>query len=232
MFFDILSLIIIVIFAIIGVKNGAAKVVCRILSVAAAFVLAVFLSHFLAELVYNTFIKQTITESINSAVINSYSGSAAEKAVELLSNLPVLLSNVLAYFGVSEASVAAMLSSSASNALEAAVMTPVVGIISVIFFIILFIAFRFLLNKVFSAVAKVFRLPVIRVLDSFLGVVFGVVEGFLLLWVFALVLRLVIPLTNGSFFVFSESYLADSVFFSLLYFGDISELVQGFIYKL
>ena len=51
MILDIFSLIIILLYAIIGVKTGAAKAVCRLLSVVVSFLLAVFISHFLAELV-------------------------------------------------------------------------------------------------------------------------------------------------------------------------------------
>jgi len=231
MILDIISLIIIVVFAIIGVKTGAAKVVFRLLSVVCAFLLSVFLSHFLAELVYNVFIKQTITENISKVVNDSTLNTTAEKATQLLSSFPLVLTNTLAYFGVTEDSVSKMFDTSAVSGIENVVMTPVVGVVSIIFFVILFILLLFVLKKVFGGISRIFRLPLVRVVDSAFGFVLGLLEGVFAVYIFAFILKLVIPLTGGELFVFNESYVADSLFFSLFYFGGLNTLVQGFIYS-
>lgn len=231
MIFDIISLIIIVIFAIIGVKTGAARAVCRLLSVVCSLLLAVFLSHFLAELVYNAFIKQTIIDNVSSVVNDAALTTTADKAAELLASFPSVLTNSLSYFGVTQASVASMFDSSAVSGIEGLIMTPVVGVISIVFFVILFILLLFVLRKVFSGISRIFRLPLIRVVDSILGFVLGIVEGALAVYLLALVIKLVIPLTGGDLFIFNEAYVADSLLFSLFYFGGLSSLVQSFIYS-
>lgn len=231
MILDIISLIVILLFIIIGIKTGAAKAVCRLLSAVSAFLFAVFISHFLAELVYNAFIKQTIISNVNTIVNDSAMATAAEKAVGFLASLPMFLTNTLTYFGVNEAKVTELFGSSAVSAVEEVIMTPVVGLISIIFFVILFIVLLFLFKKVFDCIAKLFRLPLIRVVDSLLGGALGLFEGLIAVYIWAFVFKLIIPLTGGDLFVFNEAYVSESMFFSLFYFGDFNTIIQSFIYS-
>jgi len=231
MVLDILSLIIILIFVIAGIRTGAAKAICRLLALVSSFLLAVFISHFLAELVYNAFIKQTIIESVSKVVNDSALTSAAQKASGLMESLPTVLSNSLVYFGVNEAKVSELFGNSATLAIEEVIMTPVVGVISVVFFLILFILLLFVLNKVFKGVSKLFRLPLIRVVDSLAGMVLGVLEGLLAVYILAFAFKLIIPLTGGGVFILNEAYISESIFFSLFYFGGLNTLIQSFIYS-
>lgn len=231
MIYDIISLIIIIVFVIIGVKSGAAKAICRLLSLISSFLLAVFLSHFLAELVYNAFIKQTIIDNISTVINDSALSTAAEKAQGIIDSLPLVLSNSLSYFGVSSVNLTTMMTSSQVNSIESVIMTPVVGVISIIFFIILFVLLLFVLKKVFRGISKLFRLPLIRVIDSAFGFLLGIIEGVLAVSILAFALKLIIPLTGGNLFILNEATVADSMFFSLLYFGGLSSLVQGFIFS-
>lgn len=232
MIYDIVSLIVIVVFAIIGAKKGAAKVFFNLLSYVAAFVASVLLSHFLAEIVYNAFLKQTITDNITSVINDASVTTASEKAAEFLSTLPAFFANAFSYFGTSADSFTAMFTDSAVSGIEAVVMTPIVGIISLILFIILFAVLLFVFKKLFGAIAKLFRLPLINVADTIVGLVFGILEGILAVYIMAFLIRLIIPLTGGDVLFFNETYVADSVFFSLFYFGGLSTVVQGFVYSI
>ncbi len=231
MILDILCLIIIIVFAIIGIKTGAAKVIFRLLSVVCAFVFALFLSHFLAELVYNVFIKQTIIDNVSKVISDTALSTASEKAAELLNSLPALLSNSLDYFGVTESKITDMFSTSAVTGIEGAIMTPVVGVISIVFFIILFLLLLFVFKKLFGGISKIFRLPFIRVIDSVIGFALGILEGILIICILAFALKLIIPLTGGSIYIINEAYIRESYIFSLFYFGGFNSLVQSFIYS-
>lgn len=231
MILDIISLIIVLIFTVIGVKTGSAKAICRLLSVVCSFLLAVFLSHFLAELVYNAFIKQTIIENISKVINDSALTTASEKASQFFASFPTVFSNSLSYFGVTEAKVSSMFDTSAVSSIESVIMTPVVGLISIILFVILFVILLFVLKKVFGGISKIFRLPLIRVVDSVFGFVLGLVEGIFVVYLLALATKLIIPLTGGDLYILNEAYVADSMLFSLLYFGDLSTLVQSFIFS-
>ena len=231
MIYDIISLIIILVFAIVGARKGAAKVFFNLLSYVAAFLTSVFLSHFLAEVVYNTFIKQTITNNITNVIHDSNLATASEKASEFLSALPAFFANAFSYFGISTDSFSAMFTDSAVSGIEGVVMTPVVGVISLILFIILFVILLFLFKKLFGAIAKIFRLPIINIADTIVGMAFGILEGLLAVCMIAFLLKLLIPLTGGDILFFNETYIADSVFFSFVYFGGLFSLVQEFIYS-
>ena len=232
MILDIITLILIVVFAIIGAKKGAAKVFFNLLSYVAAFLFSIFLSHFLAELVYNTFLKQTITDNITNVMNDSGLATATEKASDFLSALPAFFANAFSYFGVSEDSFSAMFTDSAVSGIEGAVMTPVVGVTSLILFIILFVVLLFVFKKIFGAIAKIFRLPLINIADTVVGLVLGILEGILAVYLLALLLKLIIPLTGGNILFLNETYIADSVLFSFFYFGGLSSVLQGFLYSI
>lgn len=232
MILDIITLVIILVFAIIGIKTGAAKAVCRLLAVAVSLAFSVFLSHFLAELVYNAFIKQTIMEKISEVISDSSMTTAAQKASGILSSMPMFLSNSLAYFGVTEAKVAQIFNaSSAAEGIEEVIMTPIVGVISLVLFILLFFVLLFILRKIFGAVSKIFRLPVIRIADSVAGFALGLIEGVLVVCVLAFSLKLIMPLSGGNIFILDEAYISESYIFSFFYFGGIISFVQSFIYS-
>ena len=110
-------------------------------------------------------------------------------------------------------------------------MTPVVGVISIIFFVILFLILLFLLRKVFGGIARIFRLPIIRIVDSLAGFVLGLLEGLLCVYILAFAFKLIIPLTGGELFILNEAYVSESLFFSLFYFGDLITIIQSFIYS-
>ena len=231
MLFDIISLILIVIFAIIGIKTGAAKTICRFLSYVIAFVAAAFCSHFLAELVYNVFLKQTITDKITIVLNDSALHTAGEKATELFAGFPAFFTNTLNYFGVNEGRVLSLVESSAAGAIENLLMAPVVGIVSIVLFIILFFVLLFIVKKLLNLVAKLFRLPVIRIADSAVGLVIGLLEGVIVVYILAFALKLIIPLTGGDIFILNEAYVSKSLFFSLFYYGGFISFVQSFIYS-
>ncbi len=148
-----------------------------------------------------------------------------------MASLPAVLTNSLAYFGVNEAKVSELFSTSATLAIEEVIMTPVVGVISIVFFVILFIVLLFVLKKFFGGISKLFRLPLIRVVDSIAGFVLGILEGLLVVYILAFALKLIIPLTGGDLFILNEAYVSESLFFSLFYFGGLNTLIQSFIYS-
>ncbi len=232
MLFDIISLIIIVISLIIGFKTGAAKVIGRLFSLVISFLCAVFLSHILASFIYTTFIQAAVINNITEIANNSALATASQKANELLSDFPIIFANIMSYFNVTESSVTDLYNSSAMNTIENAVMTPVVAVISLILFLILFGLILFLVRKLINLIVKLFRLPVIRVLDSAVGLFIGLMEGLILIYILAIAVSIAIPFTGGNLYFLNEGYINSSYVFSLIYNGEIVNSLQNFIFSI
>ena len=118
------------------------------------------------------------------------------------------------------------------NTIENAVMTPVVAVISLILFLILFGLILFLVRKLINLVVKLFRLPVIRVLDSAVGLFIGLMEGLILIYILAIAVSIAIPFTGGNLYLLNEGYINSSYVFSLIYNGEIVNSLQNFIFSI
>ena len=232
MILDIITLIIIIIFMIIGLKKGAAKIFGSFFSVLISFAASVVLSHLLASIIYSTFIQAAIIKNINSVANDVGLVTASQKASELFSAFPAFVSNILAYFNVNEGVIADLFNTSAINNIESAFMAPVVAVISLILFLILFGFILFITKKLINLIVKIFRLPVIRILDSIVGMCIGVVEGALIIYILAMLISIIIPFTSGELYILNEKYINDSYVFSLIYNGNIVSDIQNFVFSI
>ncbi|MBE6794913.1 MAG: hypothetical protein E7532_08280 [Ruminococcaceae bacterium] len=231
MLYDILFLIIAVLFTIIGAKCGFSRFLSRLISVIAAFFISLIVAHLLAELIYSAFIRGSIISNINSASQSLGVSSALDSAGKLLSAFPEFLANTFAYFGIDQTSLAALFTDSALESIEQLLKTPIVGLITIILFILLFGLILFLCSKLFGALFKVLKLPVIRIFDTLAGGACGLLEGLLIVYIITLTLKLIIPLSDGQWMFINESYIAESLVFSKLYFGGITNFLQSTIFS-
>ena len=232
MLFDIISLIIIIVFLIIGYKVGAAKVIGRFAALVFAFISAVCLSRLLANFIYYAFIHKAVLNNITSIANDSGLATAAQKTNELLSSSPAFFANILSYFNINDASFSALFNESAISSIENAFMVPVVAIISLILFIILFGVILFLSRKLVKILVKLFRLPLIKVFDSAIGLIFGLIEGILIIYILAITVSIIIPFTNGNVYILNEEYINKSLVFTFIYSGNIVSFLQNLFFSI
>lgn len=239
MIFDIASLIVIVAFVIVGIKTGAAKILIRLISYVLSAVLSGIIAHFLADFIYNTFIKSYVISNIESALADTGINTVAEKTANIMSSIPFVFSNVLGYFGFADSNVENVLKAGESSAaesiaqsLEQIIMPAFVGVISVLLAILLFGILFFIIKKLLRVVEKFFRLPIIKIVDSFAGALLGCAEGMMILYFAVLIIKLLIPLSGGSWPVVNEEYIRESLFFSYLYFGNLTTFVQNLVFAI
>lgn len=88
--------------------------------------------------------------------------------------------------------------------LETTVRPAAVSAISALCFTLVFCVLSVVANILLSAMGIVRHIPVIGRVNSFLGAVLGLVEGFLLVWLCALFLHGMLTLGQGSWWVFTE----------------------------
>ena len=188
----------------------------------AAFFLAVFLaipvSGWLAEGVYNTFISQSVVTALESQLPSA--ASSAEIAAQVnavLSDFPDFVTAYASSIGIDISEISRRVSAAGASAgslaqtVEANIVAPIVtAVCKAIIFVILLIIFVILLKIAARLINQFFKLPVLKTLNGTLGAVLGVLKAAVGIVIICSVIGLIGELTAESTPVIQNS-INDSV---------------------
>ncbi len=188
----------------------------------AAFFLAVFLaipvSGWLAEGVYNTFISQSVVTALESQLPSA--ASSAEIAAQVnavLSDFPDFVTAYASSIGIDISEISRRVSAAGASAgslaqtVEANIVAPIVtAVCKAIIFVILLIIFVILLKIAARLINQFFKLPVLKTLNGTLGAVLGVLKAAVGIVIICSVIGLIGELTAESTPVIQNS-VNDSV---------------------
>lgn len=176
----------------------------------AAFFLAVFLaipvSGWLAEGVYNTFISQSVVTALESQLPSA--ASSAEIAAQVnavLSDFPDFVTAYASSIGIDISEISRRVSAAGASAgslaqtVEANIVAPIVtAVCKAIIFVILLIIFVILLKIAARLINQFFKLPVLKTLNGTLGAVLGVLKAAVGIVIICSVIGLIGELTAES----------------------------------
>ncbi len=182
--------VIVLIFALMGLKRGFVKEFISLVGVVVAVILAFFLSAPCASYIYENFATQKVHEKVqalvpdNSEITSEGGGSLnLDKIKELIPpkyadaaesvgvNLKEAIDSINFKDGESVAE-------TVRNAIEEKIAQPVVqAVLRIVIFIVLFILIRILLGIIVKCTNLVTKLPGIKMLNKLLGFVFGLAKG-------------------------------------------------------
>ncbi len=188
----------------------------------AAFFLAVFLaipvSGWLAEGVYNTFISQSVVTALESQLPSA--ASSAEIAAQVnavLSDFPDFVTAYASSIGIDISEISRQVSAAGASAgslaqtVEANIVAPIVtAVCKAIIFVILLIIFVILLKIAARLINQFFKLPVLKTLNGTLGAILGVLKAAVGIVIICSVIGLIGELTAESTPVIQNS-VNDSV---------------------
>lgn len=188
----------------------------------AAFFLAVFLaipvSGWLAEGVYNTFISQSVVTALESQLPSA--ASSAEIAAQVnavLSDFPDFVTAYASSIGIDISEISRQVSAAGASAgsltqtVEADIVAPIVtAVCKAIIFVILLIIFVILLKIAARLIKQFFKLPVLKTLNGTLGAILGVLKAAVGIVIICSVIGLIGELTAESTPVIQNS-VNDSV---------------------
>lgn len=188
----------------------------------AAFFLAVFLaipvSGWLAEGVYNTFISQSVVTALESQLPSA--ASSAEIAAQVnavLSDFPDFVTAYASSIGIDISEISRQVSAAGASAgslaqtVEADIVAPIVtAVCKAIIFVILLIIFVILLKIAARLINQFFKLPVLKTLNGTLGAILGVLKAAVGIVIICSVIGLIGELTAESTPVIQNS-VNDSV---------------------
>lgn len=188
----------------------------------AAFFLAVFLaipvSGWLAEGVYNTFISQSVVTALESQLPSAASGAEIAAQVNaVLKDFPDFVTVYASSIGIDISEISRQVSAAGASAgslaqtVEANIVAPIVtAVCKAIIFVILLIIFVILLKIAARLINQFFKLPVLKTLNGTLGAILGVLKAAVGIVIICSVIGLIGELTAESTPVIQNS-VNDSV---------------------
>ena len=198
---DLVILAIIVLCVIVGYVRGLTgaliKILSFVLSIVIAFVLFVPISNLIIN---NTTIDESIGQSIREMII-------ANNTTEESDNMPTTITD---YIGEQVENV----TDSAREAVADTTSREVaITIVKAATWIILFIVARILLILLKFITSLIARLPVIKQFDKLGGVIYGLLEGLIIVYVVLAIISLISPLMNGTLAeLIDNSYLGSMMY--------------------
>ena len=226
MVYDLIVLGTLIVCILIGWHFGAARAVAGIVMSFVAYLASVWLGKILSGWFFDAMIAPSTTKTVTEAVTDVTAGSVTQAA----ESLPGWLTSVMKLSGLDLTSTISDLPSQAASAVNTAIRPLVVGFVSLLLTILLFFVLRFLLARlIMKPILALFELPVITTVNKFFGAVLGAVEAVLLVFIFASLLKLVLPYIESNLTILNESTIYNSFIFYHFYSGNIFTVLLGWI---
>ncbi len=187
---NIIIAVLIVLFALIGMKRGIAITILNIAGIIVTAVSAYYLADMLSEFIYNTFVKQTVTDNIQQLITQSGVQYAAENCLDTLPSWVYgIVSFITGLFGAgtggfqNNISASQFTSSNTVHLIESAVKSAVTSVFNIILFILLVVLIYILVKIIIKKVAVLFKIPVISQINKLLGGILGLIEGIVFVFI-------------------------------------------------
>lgn len=192
---DGILIVCILLFLAIGIHRGFAKSLMGLIGTIAAVVLAVGLSGVVAQWVYGSFFQPSLMQSLQEAVGTANSQAAAR---DVLAALPDWASQLLQDNGVTVPALAGILAQGGEGAVitaEAVISPVMIQLLRMVAVVVLMVVFGIVVSILARVIGQIFRLPLLRQIDSLLGAAAGLLQGAVFCVLVCLVLQLWITAT-------------------------------------
>ena len=231
MIYDIILVLIFAFFVIWGIRRGIAATLVSLGLNFVSYFISASLGKWISGIIYTSIIQPTINQSIEASIYN-FSNNAFDDA---LNTLPDWLTGVL---NISGADITELfqgpidgIKDTAVQSVEEIVRPIVIGILSFFITILLFFFIVFLLRKLLmKPILSIFKLPVLKQINSIFGGVAGAVEAFLLVSMIAYLLSLLVPYISTDVAILKESTINSSFIFKYFYSGNIFSMLTSWIH--
>jgi uncharacterized membrane protein required for colicin V production len=226
MVYDLIVLGILILCVVIGSIVGAARMIARVAVSFVSYLLAAWLGGMLA----GWFFDSVIAPSTERAITDAVSQLAADGTARAAEALPAWLSSMLNLSGTDITAALGGLPSQAAATVNATIRPLVVGVLSLLLTLLLFLVVHFLLSHfAVKPILALFELPGIHGINRFFGALLGVIEAFVIVCILASLLKLVLPYIESRLTIFNESTIYNSFIFYHFYSGNIFTMLLGWI---
>lgn len=194
---DIVILCVFILFTVVGIRRGLVKSAAHFLgSILAAF-FASALGGAVAKFAFNALFRDALVERIGESLSSLGTGTMFSAIENVLSSLPDFIVRALQQAGITSNTLEAVVADRSGQAAEliADSLSPVfISFLKVLAVIVLFALFMILVRVLADMVAGVFRLPMLRQLNSALGGLFGFLLALVSVWIAVSAIQVFTPM--------------------------------------
>lgn len=199
---DLIILAVIVLCIIFGYIKGLTgaliKIVSFVLSIVIAFILFIPISNLIIN---KTQIDDSIEQSVREMIIGSNDSEQVEE------NMPSTITDYI------EEKVENVADDAKEAVADTTAREVAITIVKAATWIILFIVARILLILLKFVTALIAKLPVIKQCDKLGGIIYGLLEGLIIVYVILAIISLVSPMMNGTLAdLIDKSYLGSMMY--------------------
>ncbi|MCL2055818.1 MAG: CvpA family protein [Oscillospiraceae bacterium] len=189
LWWDLAAAAIIVLCVFICYRQGFARTVIALLSYAAAAVAARMLAPVIAEIAYDSVIRDAITAAVMKELDSAVSG-----------RIPLLILPLLPFLSriMPDSITAQSTEQLVEGVIESTVRAPVVSLLSGVMFFVVFCAVLMLSRLVSRMFSGLYRIPVIGTADAVLGGIAGMIQAALILFVGSFAVKLAVSITGDT----------------------------------
>lgn len=208
-------------------RKGFVRVVISFIGSAAAVVCGVIVSRFLADMVFQRFIREHLMEALmNYHLESDVTKSLAENLTHALQSLPEWLSGILSLFSVDTGQAVEIINSLANpdttaiaeSLMEKLLQPAFLSFLGMVFFLFVFVILLFVFRRLANLAGSLTnRIPLVHGLNRLLGGALGAVNG--LMWVFllAIFVSLFIVITDNEVFALNREVVEQTRLLSVAF---------------
>lgn len=224
---DLLTICIIAVFVIIGFKKGIARTAISLGSTLAVALLSGFLSGPIAEGIYESSVKPSLMDKINTPLKSAQEMGRAAPVEEIIDSLPGFIKNSMPNFNIAKSKLYEAIQGGAESA-ERLLRPLIVSFITTIVSVVLFAVLMIIAKIIIKIVCDKMDMVALGTVDSFFGALVGLGEGFIIVIAISFILRLAIPHINNIPDFLSDESISESVVFKGIY---DSPILRDFVFE-
>lgn len=212
-------------------RRGFIRSIIMIVGSVVAFYVASFVAGFLAQQIYISWIRPSLISSIETQLAGYSSGNLAQTVSSIWNSMPGILQTGAGNLGVTNDTVGSAITgymqygaqTAAPHVADTIARTVVVDIIRVILTMIIFFLLLMIVRKLAKIFNRVANLPVLGLINHFLGGVLGLVYGGIMVLLLASLVALVLLTTqNGIGPLTAQSVQASHIFYFFYQYAPLS----------
>lgn len=197
---DGIAILLFALMVFFGYKKGFIRTVSGLVSFVLALILSTMLAAPVAEYVYTNHIQPTVTQKLEDNL--GKESPTVERVDEALEDMPAFVSDRLALSGITDGE--ALLNylgkvpdgETAVTQIESAIVRPVVyPLLEAVFSLVLFVLLQIVISLILRVLNLLAKLPIIKKINKWAGVVAGAVQG--ALWVLFAISVLELLIASG-----------------------------------
>lgn len=222
--YDVALILILAIIIFLGYKRGFIRTVVSLVGYVVSAVLAFLVSQPIANFIFDAFFRNSAIDMISAEVNKISAGQTVPQLLDTaIAAIPEKITALASgYVNIDEVKQTILASAPTAGDLSVTVVDQVIGPIATLvmqtaIFFVLFLVFCIVVKLITRALKIVDKLPVVGQANAVLGLLVGIVQAVVFLFLFTCVIALIVQLSGNQLEYINQDVIDKTYIFRLLY---------------